>query len=105
MVFNDFLGNYKAISVVINAIITQKLKKIEKKYLKFLKKFTAFSIWFNVLWGNCKANRVVINALITQKLPKLEKILMIFKFFLQHSLLYLMTFETIIKKLGPLLTR
>ena len=44
MVFNDFLGNYKGISVVINAIITQKLKKIEKKYLKFFKKFTAFSI-------------------------------------------------------------
>ena len=35
MVRNDFSLNYKAIGIVINLIVTQKLKKIQKQFNNF----------------------------------------------------------------------
>ena len=43
--FKDLSGNSKAIRVIINMLLTQKLQKRKKK-INFLKRFTEFSIVF-----------------------------------------------------------
>lgn len=52
MVFNDISGNYKAISTVINATVTQKLEKWKKnipEFFKSLQHFVSNSMFFQAI--------------------------------------------------------
>ena len=70
ILLNDFCGNCKTNSDVINALITESIQKLKKNH-NFLK-ITAFSILFNELWTHYKEISGAINTLKTQNLQKLK---------------------------------